>query len=346
MNSNIKESLFQKGLQDKTAQCLICERQCFIKNGKLGYCRTRKNIDGNIHTIVYGTIPAISLNPIEKKPFFHFYPGSKAITVGTYGCNLSCFWCQNHHLSHPLEPIEDLIQSTNYISPKDLINIALKKNAHGTSISFNEPTLLFEYSLEVFKKAKKHGLFNTYVSNGYMTEKVLKALIEAGLDAINIDIKGDSEMVRNYCGADVEKVWRNARIVRESGVHLEITTLLIENYNTSKEIVKNISERIKTELGSDTPLHLTRFFPYYQSSEHSIETATPLRSLYHAHTIARDVGLKYVYLGNITSIKYENTYCPNCGNKAIEREGFLIRKTGIDDHGKCKNCGFKILNYL
>jgi pyruvate formate lyase activating enzyme len=346
MNSNIKESLFQRRVQDKTAQCLICERQCLIKNGQLGYCQTRKNIHGNIHTIIYGKIPAISLNPIEKKPFFHFYPGSKAITVGTYGCNFNCFWCQNHHLSHPLEPIEDLVESTNYISPDDLINLALRKNAHGTSISFNEPTLLFEYSLDVFKKAKKYGLYNTYVSNGYMTENVLKALIEAGLDAINIDIKGDSEMVKKYCGVDIEKIWRNARIVRESGIHLEITTLLIENLNTSKDIIKNISERIKSELGSDTPLHLTRFFPHYKSSEYGIKTTTPLESLHNAHKVAKDVGLKYVYLGNITSIKYENTYCPSCGNKVIQRKGFLIRKIGLDNNGKCKICGFKILNYL
>jgi pyruvate formate lyase activating enzyme len=346
MNSNIKESLFQRRLQDKTAQCLTCERQCLIKDGQLGYCQTRKNIDRNIYTIVYGKIPAISLNPIEKKPFFHFYPGSKAITVGTYGCNLNCFWCQNHHLSHPLKPIKELVESTNYISPNDLIEIALRKHARGTSISFNEPTLLFEYSLDVFKKAKKHGLYNTYVSNGYMTEKVLKTLIEAGLDAINIDIKGDSEMVKKYCGVNVEKIWRNALIVKEFGVHLEITTLLIEKYNTSKEILKNIAERIKTELGSDTPLHLTRFFPHYRSSEYGIETATPLESLYQAHKVATDVGLKYVYLGNITSIKYETTYCPSCGNKAIGREGFLIRKTGVDKNGKCKICGFKILNYF
>jgi pyruvate formate lyase activating enzyme len=346
MNPNVKENLFYKTLTNKTAQCLTCERQCFITNGQLGYCQTRKNIDGKIFSIVYGKIPAISLNPIEKKPLFHFYPGSKALTIGTYGCNFNCFWCQNNHLSHPVEPIEDLIKSTDYISPESLINIAIQEKAQGTSISFNEPTLLFEYSLDVFKIARKNGLYNTYVSNGYMTEKVLRALIEAGLDAINIDIKGGSEMVKQYCGGDVEKVWRNARIVRELGVHLEITTLLIENYNTSKDIIKNISERIITELGSNIPLHLTRSFPHYISSEYAIETATPLESLYSAHKIATDVGLKYVYLGNIDSVKYENTYCPSCGNKAIERDGFLIRKTGLDNYGKCIACGLKILNYF
>ena len=346
MDPNFKENLFYKSLSKKTAQCLTCERQCLIAKGQLGYCQTRKNIDGKIFSIAYGKIPAISMNPIEKKPFFHFYPGSKALTIGTYGCNFNCFWCQNDHLSHPIEPIEDLIKSTNYFSPENLINVAIQEKAQGTSISFNEPTLLFEYSLDVFKIARDYGLYNTYVSNGYMTEKVLRALIEAGLDAINIDIKGNSEMVKKYCGGDVEKVWRNARIVRESGVHLEITTLLIENYNTSNDIIKNISERIKTELGSDTPLHLTRFFPHYKSSEYGIKTATPLESLYQAYKIATDVGLKYVYLGNINSIKYENTYCPSCGNKTIERERFIMRKTGLDKNGKCKTCGFKILNYL
>jgi pyruvate formate lyase activating enzyme len=344
MDSNFKKGIFQKKLLNEDAQCLTCERKCVIKKGLMGLCQTRMNINGEIHSIVYGKIPASSINPIEKKPFFHFYPGSKAITIGTYGCNFSCFWCQNYHLSHPNKSIKDLVKSANFISPDTLIKMALKKGAQGTSISFNEPTLLFEYSLEVFKKAKEVGLYNTYVSNGYMTESVLKKLIDTGLDAINIDIKGDSKMVKNYCGVDVEHIWRNARIAKENGVHLEITTLLIENFNTDKDIVRSIAERIMTELGDDTPFHLSRFFPYYKSHEHKISDATPLSSLYKAYGISSEAGLKYVYLGNVSSKKYESTFCPNCKSLTVEREGFLIKKIGLDHFGKCKKCGNRILS--
>jgi pyruvate formate lyase activating enzyme len=187
----------------------------------------------------------------------------------------------------------------DYLSPENLIKKALKRNCEGTSISFNEPTLLFEYSLDVFDLAKKNGLYNTYVSNGYMTKKVLKDLIDHGLDAINVDIKGDSKMVRKYCGADVEKVWRNAKLFIDNDVHVEITTLLIEDLNTDVEIIKNIATRVKEELGSSVPLHLTRAFPRYNSKNNGFTEPTPLKILYRSLAIAKKQDLESVYLGNI-----------------------------------------------
>jgi pyruvate formate lyase activating enzyme len=344
MNSKfIKRAKYQRKIDDDYSQCLTCERKCKILKGKSGFCQTRINKDGVIYTIVYGLIPALSFNPIEKKPLYHFYPGSVALTVGTYGCNFACFWCQNYHLSKTNPPkAHQFATNDEFISPKKLIEIALKKKCQGTSISFNEPTLLFEYSLEVFKLAKQNGLYNTFVTNGYMTEKVLIDLVDAGLDAMNIDIKGDFDMVEKYCGTNVEKVWRNAKLAKDLGVHVEITTLLIPDFNSKEEIIRKIAKRINTELGELTPYHISRFFPHYKSANYGLSEPTPLNLLYNAYDIARDVGLKYVYLGNIHSKEYDNTYCPQCSKLVIERKILGVKESFLDLHGKCKYCGFPI----
>jgi pyruvate formate lyase activating enzyme len=339
----IKKSKYQQKVSDNIVQCLTCERKCKIAKGKTGVCQTRINIDGIINTLVYGCIPALSNNPIEKKPLFHFHPGTYAITVGTYGCNFSCPWCQNHHISHPSKPvIEKIRNERDYISPDRLIDLAFKNHSKGTSISFNEPTLLFEYSLEVFKLAKKKGLYNTYVSNGYMTSDVLRSLAGNGLDAINIDIKGDADMVQKYCGADVEKIWRNAKEAKKLGVHIEITTLLIENLNTDETIIKNISKRICKELGKDTPFHLTRFFPHYKSHDYGITKSTSVSFLEKSYHIAKEAGLNFVYLGNLDNKEYENTICPNCSNLIISRSRFGVNILSLDSEGNCEYCGYPI----
>lgn len=343
----IRKSKYQINVNEKITQCLICERKCKIPEGKSGFCQTRLNKEGIIYTIVYGCVPALSYNPIEKKPLFHFYPGSIAITIGTYGCNFSCFWCQNHHISHPNVSILDSIKTEpKFISPEELIKLAVKNNCQGTSISFNEPTLLFEYSLDTFKLAKKAGLYNTYVSNGYMTEEVLRDLIDAGLDAINIDIKGNSEMVKNYCGADIEKVWRNAKLAKDLGVHVEITTLLIQNLNTDLIIIESIAKRILSELGKTTPFHLTRFFPQYKSNEFGYEEATPEDLLYNSYNAAKNVGLEFVYLGNLNNTDFENTTCPNCSKIVIKRVVYGVKELNLDSNGNCKFCGYPICKYV
>ena len=344
MNSEfIKKSKYQRKIDRKYSQCLTCERKCKILKGKSGFCQTRINKDGEIYTIVYGLIPALSFNPIEKKPLYHFHPGSKALTIGTYGCNFSCFWCQNHHISkqNPLK-LDHLGIFHDYLSPERFIDIALKNDCRGTSISFNEPTLLFEYSIEVFKLAKQNGLYNTYVTNGYMSEMVLRDLVETGLDAMNIDIKGDSDMVQKYCGVNNEKVWRNAKLAKDLGVHLEITTLLITKLNSDDLTIRSISKRIFDELGADTPFHLSRFFPHYQSVDHGLSNPTSLDYLHNAYKIAKNQGLKFVYLGNMPNTDYDKTNCPNCSEIVIERGLFRVTKLNLDVNGNCKFCGFSI----
>ena len=340
----IRKAKYQIKINEKTSQCLTCERRCKIPEGTLGHCQTRYNHKGYIYTIVYGCNAGISNNPIEKKPLYHFYPGSMALTIGTFGCNFDCFWCQNHHLSHPEGSILELVNKhKNFISPRGFIDVALENNCRGTSISFNEPTLLFEYSLEVFKLAKKNGLYNTYITNGYMTEHVLKDLVESGLNAMNIDIKGDTEMVKKYCGIDVEKVWRNAKLAKDLGIHIEITTLLIDQLNSSEEIIRSISNRIVQDLGEFTPYHISRFFPQFKSKNYGISHPTPLKSLYNAFEIAKNAGLKYTYLGNISNKKYFNTLCPNCSEIVIRRGAYFgVEVLNLDKKGNCNKCGFHI----
>lgn len=336
-------SKYQKRIDELTQQCLICERKCKIKEGKLGYCQTRKNIEGKIHSVVYGCLPAKSCNPIEKKPFYHFFPGTKAYTIGTYGCNFNCFWCQNHHLSHPSKRISKLLETCDYYSPKDFIDDALSNKCEGTSISFNEPTLLFEYSLEIFKLANQKGLYNTYVSNGYMTEKVLLDLINTGLHAINIDIKGNKEMVKKYCGINNEIIWRNAKIAKNNGLHVEITTLLIEGFNTSMESMKEIPKKICERLGKDTPFHISRAFPRFKSKEYGFNKPTSKELLKKAYQLAKDQDLNFVYLGNLYDADYTNTICPNCSEIAINRSSLGNVNVNLDKKGKCNNCRYPIL---
>ena len=256
----IKEAFLYKIIDDKV-RCNTCERLCEIPLNCLGYCKTRKNIDGKLYTIEYGNISSYSVNPIEKKPFFHFYPGSYAFTVGSWGCNFTCPWCQNYDISKsPPNP-----DKCNYMSPENFIKLMNQEKCQGTSISFNEPTLLLEYSMDVFDLAKKEGCYNTYVTNGYMTSEALKSLIEHGLDAANFDVKGDAEIVKRYCGADVEIVWRNIREAKHLGVHVEITTLLIPDINDDEYTLCNIASKIRREVGEDTPWHITQYYPHYKA---------------------------------------------------------------------------------
>jgi len=246
-------------------------------------------------------------------------------------------------MSHPNKKIIDIMSSfEDFVSPEKFIEIAIKNKCEGTSISFNEPTLLFEYSLEVFKLAHDNGLYNTYVSNGYMTKEVLKDLYNAGLDAMNIDIKGDAHTVKQYCGTDIEKVWKNANLAKDLGIHIEITTLLIENINTNQEIIKNISNRIYLELGEDTPFHITRSFPHYKTHDHGINKPTSIRFLEDSYEIAKKIGLNFVYLGNLDNMEFENTLCPKCSNLVIRRSGFSVKMISLDSKGNCKYCGYPI----
>lgn len=341
-NPRIKEALLYENIDGKV-KCLTCERRCQIGLDERGFCQTRKNMGGKLYTLVYGdiapSINGIQVNPIEKKPLFHFWPGTKCLTVGTWSCNFACPWCQNHDMSKR----PDRIGGGYFLSPEEFIRLARETNCQGTSISFNEPTLLFEYSLDVFDLAKKEGFYNTYITNGYMTDEALKLLIAHGLDAVNIDIKGNKEAVSKHCKADVGNVWRNAKIAKENNVWVELTTLVIPGVNDDEECLRGIARRIRNEIGENTPWHVTGYYPAYKFASELYVPATPIGALEKARRIGKDEGLNYVYFGNFPGHPYENTYCPKCNHLLIERYGFKLTKYVLPPDKRCPNCKQQIL---
>jgi pyruvate formate lyase activating enzyme len=298
--------------------------------GGQGWCRTRLNQSGKLYTLIYGVISSLSANPIEKKPFYHFYPGTRALTAGGWGCNFGCPWCQNWDISKWPPP-----ETCQVMTPEEFVHQTRLQGCQGTSISFNEPTLSLEWSLEVFRLAKGQGLYNTYVTNGYMTARALGLLIDAGLDAMNVDLKGDAPTVKRYCkGIDVERVWERCRQAVTAGIHLEITTLVIPGINDDEDILRGIAQRIASELGPDVPWHVSAYFPAYRFSA----PPTRVTSLERAWSIGKQAGLNYVYLGNVPGHPYDNTYCPHCDGLLIRRFGFSVVSSRLTGN-RCPDCG-------
>jgi pyruvate formate lyase activating enzyme len=312
--------------------CLTCERRCLLADGQVGWCRTRQNRNGMLYTLIYGLVSSLSCNPIEKKPLHHFYPGSVALTVGSFSCNFDCPWCQNYHISKA-EP-----DGGQYMSPEEFIATARDLDCQGTSISFNEPTLSLEWSLEVFALAHEAGLYNTFVTNGYQTSAALELLVEAGLDGMNVDLKGDAEAVNSYCKADVEAVWRNCRRARELGVWVELTTLVVPGVNDDDECLRGIARRIASDLGPETPWHVSRYHPAYRFSA----PPTPVKTLERAREIGLQAGLRHVYLGNVPGHPGEHTFCPNCTTTLARRGLLRLQHCDVTPDGRCPRCDQEI----
>jgi pyruvate formate lyase activating enzyme len=328
------EALLYKKIEDNKVRCGLCERRCIIGIGKRGFCQARINIDGKLHTLVYGNISAIESRPIEIKPFFHFYPGSTALTYSAWSCNFACPWCQNYHLSKR-KPNSTFTQ----ILPEDIVKNALKAGDAGLCVSFNEPTLLFEHCLDTFKLAKKEGLYNSFVSNGYMTKEALLELKNAGLDAIKIDVKGDSYVYKKYCkDIDVDKVWQTAKEAHQLGLHLEIVNLIITDVNDKIEQIKGLILRHLKETGEEVPLHFTRYHPDYLFHN----PPTQVETLIKAYDLAKKEGVLYPYLGNVPGHKYENTYCPECKKLLIKRFNYQILDYQITNDNLCPDCNCHI----
>jgi pyruvate formate lyase activating enzyme len=326
----VKEVPLQSTKGDK-AVCGVCEHRCHIAEGERGICQCRANIGGRLYALTYGDISAIESRPIEIKPFFHFWPGSSALTFSTWGCNLKCPWCQNYHLSKtPPEPGEGC-----FIPPGRIVERALHAKDQGLCISFNEPLMLFEYSLDLFPRARKAGLYNSYVSNGYMTLDALGMLAKAGLDGLKIDIKGGPEVYKKYCKAKEEVVWRNAKAAKGLGIHVEMVNLIIPTVN-----VDDIQEVVRKHLefvGKDTPLHFTRYHPEYEF----YEPGPDIKMLENAVLTALDAGIRFVYVGNVRGDRNENTNCPDCDEILVVRDGTSITSYKIEN-GKCPKCGTMI----
>jgi pyruvate formate lyase activating enzyme len=324
----IRESLLQEIVGDRV-RCHTCERRCLIVPGGRGWCRTRSNRGGRLVTLIYGAVSSISANPIEKKPFYHFHPGTYALTAGSWSCNFGCPWCQNWNISKAALPI-----TGEFVSPDRFIEMVRESGSQGTSISFNEPTLWLEWSLDVFRLARKKNLYNTFVTNGYMTLEALSLLMDAGLDAMNVDIKGDAAAMKKYCkGIDVERVWLASKRARSRGVHVEITTLVIPTVNDSDATLSSIAQRIGTELSQDVPWHISGYYPAYRFNQ----PPTSTDMLERAWRIGKEAGLQFVYIGNVSGHRFDNTYCPGCGALLIRRRGYNIFVNQVSS-GRCPYC--------
>jgi len=328
-----REALFYKRVKDNILQCELCPRYCVIKENEVGNCGVRKNINGKLYSLVYGKPVSANIDPIEKKPLYHFLPGSKSFSIGTVGCNFHCLNCQNYEISQA--KFEEI--SHMDLPPKKVVEQTIKFKCKSISYTYTEPTVFYEYMLDSAKLAKKKNIKNVMVSNGFINEKPLLELCKY-IDAANIDLKAfDDNFYKKICEARLEPVLNTLKILYNKKIWLEVTNLLIPKLNDKEKQIKELCLWIKENLDENVPLHFSRFFPMYKANGFQI---TSFESLENAYVIAKDIGLKYVYVGNIES-NYENTYCPNCDVLLIERSSFLVNKINIKNN-KCSKCNKKI----
>lgn len=291
----------------------------------------RRNEDGKLYSLNYAAVSSVSVDPIEKKPLFHFYPGSTSFSLGSLGCNFRCKHCQNWTISQ----VDLGTVPTQEILPEEAVNLAKEYGCRSISWTYNEPTLWFEYTLDSAKLAHKEDIKTVYVTNGYMTEEALDTIVPY-LDAANVDLKGMSEkFYKDLCDARLQPVLETIKNMYDMGIHLEVTNLMIPSYNDSDEDVKALIKFMVEEVGVEVPLHFTRFFPYYKLDH---LPPTEIATLEKAHKMAKDAGMKYVYVGNVPFTDGENTYCPECGELLIKRDGFDVLGDKVKK-GKCSSCG-------
>lgn len=326
--------MFYEKLQENIVHCHLCNHHCRISTGKRGICGVRENINGTLYSLVYGKLIAAAVDPIEKKPLFHFLPGSRAYSIATVGCNFSCLNCQNYDISQMPKPKRPIAGED--ATPEEVVQAAKQYQCESIAYTYTEPTIFFEYAYDIAKLAKKEGIKNVFVSNGYMTEEALRT-IAPYLDANNIDLKSFSnEFYNKICGAKLEPVLNSIRLHKELGIWIEITTLVIPSLNDSEENFRKIAEFIK-KLDEDIPWHVSAFYPTYKLSN---LTPAPVETLEKARKIGLEIGLKYVYQGNVPGER-GNTYCPNCGKLLIRRLGYKVMEYNVKD-SKCQHCGAEI----
>jgi len=328
--------MFYEKLDNNLVNCNLCSHRCSkLADSKRGLCGVRENRDGKLYSLVYGKVVAQSIDPIEKKPLFQFLPGSMAYSIATVGCNFRCDNCQNFDISQL--PKERNIIVGQETSPEEIVLATKRSNCKSIAYTYSEPTIFFEYAYDVAKLAKKEGLKNVFVTNGYTTPEALQE-IGPYLDAANVDLKSFSDIfyLKN-CGAHLEPVLEAIRLYKSMGIWTEITTLIIPTLNDSEEELREIAEFIK-EVGEETPWHITQFRPMYKLPD---LPRTPVATLRKAKQIGRETGLRYVYEGNVPGETGENTYCHNCGEMLIRRFGYNIQQNKIKN-STCPKCGAKI----
>lgn len=340
----MKECLNYKKIDSETLQCLTCSHFCKIKESRTGICGIRQNIKGKLYLLTYGKAIALNIDPIEKKPFFHFLPGSKSLSFGTIGCNMRCKNCQNFDISQMFGykgKVENY-KKLNFgypVSPEQIVDEAIKTKCESIAYTYNEPTVFLEYALDTMKLARKKGIKNVWVSNGFMSKQTLDLIIKY-VDAVNIDIKSfDDEFYKLNCGAKLKPVLENCKRLAKEKIWLEITTLIIPTLSDNEKMLRQIAKFIKNELGNFVPWHISAFSGTISWKLKHIPD-TPIETIEKIYKIGEQEGLKYVYVGNLWKNGMENTFCPKCNNIVIERLGYNIERK--DEKGKCAHCKTQI----
>lgn len=324
----MKEAMFYERLNGDV-RCGLCNHLCRIRPGRRGICGVRENVSGSLQSLVYGRLVAAHTDPIEKKPLYHFMPGSASYSIATAGCNFRCKHCQNYEISQV--PSDEARIFGDEATPEGVVADALSMGAKSVSYTYTEPTVFFEFALDTAVLARRSGLKNVFVSNGYMTEEAALTIIPY-LDAINVDLKGDSQFYKKICGAELEPVKDNILLFWRRGVWTEVTTLVIPGYNDSDQQLQEIALFL-TEISPDIPWHVSAFYPTYKLNDARPTDAATLRR---AVEVGRGAGLRYVYAGNISG-ESDNTICPSCGEILVERFGLRVLRNGIQD-SRCPRC--------
>jgi pyruvate formate lyase activating enzyme len=332
----MKEAMLYSPLEDGKVQCILCNHRCIISSSKRGLCGVRENREGKLYTLVYGRAISLNVDPIEKKPIFHLFPGSTSFSIATVGCNFRCLQCQNHEISQMPRGEDGRIEGSE-VSPSKIVSLTKQYRCQSISYTYTEPTIYFEYAFEIARQAHQGGIKNIFVTNGYMTEEALKT-IQPYLDAANVDLKSfREEFYKEVCGAKLKPVLENLKQMRQMGIWVEITTLIIPTLNDSDQEFEEIAQFI-VSLGREVPWHISAFYPTYKMLN---LPRTPVSALHRARKIGINAGLRYVYCGNIPGEEGEDTFCPQCGRKVIERIGFRVSKNDVVN-GACRHCHEKI----
>lgn len=327
----MKEAMLYERIDDTGVRCFLCNHRCVIQEGHRGICCVRENQRGTLYSLVYGKVISQNVDPVEKKPLYHFFPGSTSFSIATAGCNFRCLQCQNHEISQIPRESGRIIGS--HVEPETIVEQALKDRSQSIAYTYTEPTIYFEYARDVAILAGSKGIKNVFVTNGYMTTEALQAL-HPHLDAANVDLKSFSkDFYIDICGARLEPVLDSIRTMKKQGVWVEVTTLIIPNLNDSEPELRKIAEFLLS-VGPEVPWHISAFYPTYKMND---RPRTPVQSLHKAKKIGKEVGLRYVYCGNVPGDDGENTFCYKCDELLIERWGFRVQQNRIEN-GKCPSC--------
>jgi len=332
---SLHEAVLYEKLDNKGVKCNLCARRCVINDGGSGFCLVRKNEDGKLFSLVYAKAVSAGVDPIEKKPLFHFNPGALVMSIATAGCNFRCQFCDNWMISQEKQ------MAGKHFPPEDVVKATRDNGCVGISYTYTEPTIFMEYAFDTATLARQVGFFNTFVTNGYMTPEAVK-LVASYLDAATVDFKGgaDPEFYKSYSSVpSIEPIFQALMEMRQNNIHIEVTNLVVPKLGDSLEKTSQLATWVKDALGKETPFHLLRFHPDYKLTT---AQATPVETLEKAYIAAKDAGLSYVYIGNVPGHPCENTYCPNCNEMLIKRYSFEITKWSLTKDMRCPVCGRSI----